>query len=562
MQILKIFCSRWILFIISIMAILIYHFYFIQIPPATSIELQQSYKYKLILVPLDTRPPCQKMVIDAGKMAGIDIITPPSDLMDYYTKAGDTKALQTWLFNNINNSDGAIISIDQLLHGGLLASRESGTKPDKSLELLSFIRQLKLKAPDKPIYAFNILPRITPPPTLDSDSKKMIKISRLIDEISIFGNQEDIALLVDLKKDINSKDLDIYLDLFRRNTILNKALINLANEGIITKLVIGQDDGEDFGIPNMEKKVLANFLHSQNINSDKVIITKGADEVALSLLANFVQTKTNYQPKVYVEYNDTQAIRTIMPFMAGSVGSTVNEKLMMSNAQQVDSPDKAGLILYIFIGDDNNIATQKQSALTIKKYLSQGKKVALVDLSYHFVARETLFPILLKQQVPINELTAYAGWNTASNSIGTALANAIIYKAIKPTFNTTNDILALEYNRLTINYARFLEDYYYLKEVIDTININLRNFGYTNVNDLDLAHNYIWTNDLLQNNMQMRSWQLSHSTSSQMPFKIQTPNGIYNLIVRNLTIETYFPWPRTFEISLDAKLNLYQLLPN
>ena len=528
-------------------------------PSATSIELHQPYKYKLILIPLDTRPPCQKMVIDAGKMAGVEIITPPSDIMDYYTKAGDTKAIQTWLLNNIDKSDGAIISIDQLLHGGLLASRESGTKPDNSAELLSFMRQLKAKAPDKPIYAFNILPRITPPPTLDSDSKKIIKISRLINEISLFGNQDDIKLLSELKQDINNDDLNIYIDLFRRNTLLNKSLINLANEGIITKLVIGQDDGEDFGIPNMEKKALINYLHSHNINTDKVIITKGADEVALSLLSNFVQIKTNYQPTIYVEYNDEQASRTIMPFMAGSVGSTVNEKLIMSNAKQVDTPDKAGLILYVFIGNDNNISTQKKSALAIKNYLKQGKKIALVDLSYHFSANETIFPMLLKENIPINELTSYAGWNTASNSIGTALANAIIYKAIRPDFNTTNDILALEYNRLNINYERFLEDYYYLKEVIDTINTNLHNFGYTNVNDLDLEHNYLWTNDLLQKNMQMRAWQLIHSKSAQMPFKIQTSNGIYNLTVRNLNIETYFPWPRTFEISLDAKLNLYQL---
>lgn len=54
-------------------------------------ELQQNYKYKLILIPLDTRPPCQKMVVDAGKMAGVQIITPPSEIMDYYTKEGDTK---------------------------------------------------------------------------------------------------------------------------------------------------------------------------------------------------------------------------------------------------------------------------------------------------------------------------------------------------------------------------------------------------------------------------------------------------------------------------------------
>ena len=210
------------------------------------------------------------------------------------------------------------------------------------------------------------MPRITPPPTLESDSKKMIKISRLIDEISIFENEDDIKLLADLKEDIKQEDLDIYLDLFRRNTALNKELINLAKEGIITKLVIGQDDGEDFGIPNMEKKSLINYVHSLGFSNDVVMITKGADEVALSLLANFVQTKENYQPKVYVEYNDEKAMRTVMPFMAGSVGSTVEEKLVMANAKKVNSPQEAGLILYVFIGNDENMSTQRQSALKIK----------------------------------------------------------------------------------------------------------------------------------------------------------------------------------------------------
>lgn len=194
----------------------------------------------------------------------------------------------------------------------------------------------------------------------------MIKISRLIDEISIFENEDDIKLLADLKEDIKQEDLDIYLDLFRRNTALNKELINLAKEGIITKLVIGQDDGEDFGIPNMEKKSLVNYVHSLGFSNDVVMITKGADEVALSLLANFVQTKTNYQPKVYVEYNDEKAMRTVMPFMAGSIGSTVEEKLVMANAKKVNSPQEAGLILYVFIGNDENMSTQRQSALKIK----------------------------------------------------------------------------------------------------------------------------------------------------------------------------------------------------
>lgn len=163
---------KWLLSLLAVALMIIYYLIFIQLPPATSVELQQNYKYKLILIPLDTRPPCQKMVIDAGKMAGVQIITPPSEIMDYYTKEGDTKKIQKWLMDNIDKSDGVIVSIDQLLHGGLLASRESGTKQDESQILLKFMRDLKTKAKDKPIYAFNVLPRITPPPTLESDSKK------------------------------------------------------------------------------------------------------------------------------------------------------------------------------------------------------------------------------------------------------------------------------------------------------------------------------------------------------------------------------------------------------
>lgn len=554
--------KKWLLPIIAVVAMIAYYIFYIQLPPANSIELQQNFRYKVILIPLDSRPPCQKMVVDAGKMAGVQIITPPSEIMDYYTQKGDTQAMQQWLLDNIDKTDGAIISIDQLLHGGLLASREAQTKPEEIERLLYILNAVHQKAPDKPIYAFNVLPRITPPPTLDSPSKKIIKISRLIDEIATFNNADDIKELEKVRADIKEEDLQTYLNLFKNNTALNKDLINLTAQNVLTKFVIGQDDGEDFGVPNMEKKALANYLHSQNIAQDKVMITKGADEVALSLLASFVQDKTQYNsPKVYVEYNDAQAVGTIMPFMAGSVGSTVKEKLAMANAIEVTSPAKAGLILYVYIGNDNNLETRRKSALAIKKYLAQGKKVALVDLSKHFLATETLFPELIKQDVPINELTAYSGWNTASNSIGTALADAIIYKAIRPEFNTTNDILALEFNRLTILYNRYMEDYYYLKDIIDTINVTLHNNNYPNENDLDLQHNYRWVNMLLQNSMDKRADYLWRTKSAQTPFTVQTPEGNYKLTIRHLQAEAYFPWPRTFEIYMNAKLNLYRL-PN
>ena len=71
----------------------------------------------------------------------------------------------------------------------------------------------------------------------------------------------------------------------------------------------------------------------------------------------------------------------------------------------------------------------------------------------------------------------------------------------------------------------FLEDYYYLKEVIDVMNITLKNHGYENVNDLDMEHNYIWMNKLLQSDMQKRANQLNNSEVFKMPFKSANTRG-------------------------------------
>ena len=127
---------KWLLPFAALALMIIYYLTNIQLPPASSVELKQNYYTKVILVPLDTRPPCQKMVVDAGKMAGIEIITPPAEIMDYYTRKGDSKAVQKWLLENIAQADGAIISVDQLLHGGLLASREAQTTDAERTELV------------------------------------------------------------------------------------------------------------------------------------------------------------------------------------------------------------------------------------------------------------------------------------------------------------------------------------------------------------------------------------------------------------------------------------------
>ena len=84
---------------------------------------------RITFVPLDGRPPCRQFVLDAADIAGTKIDVLPYELQDYYTMPGEKEKAREWLRENIAKSDAAIISIDQLLYGGLLAAREAARSP-------------------------------------------------------------------------------------------------------------------------------------------------------------------------------------------------------------------------------------------------------------------------------------------------------------------------------------------------------------------------------------------------------------------------------------------------
>ena len=68
-------------------AALLFHFVFHPIPkgqwsvpPPSPVSAQK--RAPVLLVPLDSRPPCTDFVVNGGKIIGRDIITPPTEYMD------------------------------------------------------------------------------------------------------------------------------------------------------------------------------------------------------------------------------------------------------------------------------------------------------------------------------------------------------------------------------------------------------------------------------------------------------------------------------------------------
>ena len=525
---------------------------------ATKME-HDAGKHPILLVPLDSRPPCREFVVNGGKIIGREIITPPTEYMDYYSKPGDTKALRHWLAEQAGGADAVILSIDQLLSGGLLAAREAHISHADINELAAYLRTLHAAHPSTPLHAFYILPRAIPQDGIEGwrERRALLAYARLLGRAGE-GLPVDAEEMARLRTQFPDEYLQKYLAHFDESTALASMLIGLTEEGVLTRLILGQDDGEEYSVGNLKKKELDALLAQKNIAQERAMIVHGADEIALSMLTRLsvdeLRTHGGAVPRIALRYARADMADMIFPFMAVSNDVTAREKIAMLGAALAENGTSSDLTLLISAGDSgaDTLGTRAPAAAAVKDMLAAGTPVALVDLSRHFHAEETLFPILVEKNVPVNALTAYAGWNTASNAIGTALAQAVLYHCAMQRAENTEERARAAYANLAFLTGRIAEDEFYLKETIDRVNDTLRNAGYQNTADLDLTRNWRWANDLLTNDLSRRIRSYESTASFRAPF---VQNNIRLRAVRS-NIMAYYPWPRTFEIRMESHPNL------
>ena len=518
---------------------------------------------RVLLVPLDSRPPCGRFVQDAGRIAGVEIVLPPAELLDEYFRPGDTAALQAWTMEHLADFDAAILSVDQLLHGGLLASRKAKKTQDDEDTLLDFLRKLRAAHPSVPLYAFSILPRMTPPDGLCDweEQKRLMKYSRLRGRISREARpkDEDLAALEDLRASISPEILAQYEKLFADYDAFGTRLISLAENGTIDRLVIGQDDSEPYSIPNLTLHRFSELLAAKNLGEDRVFLTQGADELALSILAAVEAEREGFSPRVALLYNDVSAPDRVLPYMGATLENTAREKIRFARSTIALSPGAADFTLYLSANNETTKNNRRTAAKEINTLINENRAVALVDLSEHLCLDETLLPDLIEAEVPIHGLAAYAGWNTASNSVGTAVAHAVLLQIAQRRAQTETAALSVAAAHISFLDGRFLEDCYYLKDVVDHLNYSLEKCGAQNGRGLEYNYNYPLGSLLLEKALENRRIRLVHTAAYQAPFTFKTKNAALRLRAADFAAAARFPWPRTFEIDLRiSNLRLYR----
>lgn len=502
---------------------------------------------KILLIPLDSRPPCTDYVKKLASMAGYEVIQPPNELLDKYRTPANIQEIRHWLEQNIVRADSAIISVDMLLHGGLWNSRQQQETIDELQIVLELLLRIQRNHPQIRLYAFSIIPRLFLAQDLSDNvlRERIAEWSVLQEKLLLFENPIDWQQNLLIESKIPSLLRDKYRELYKNNRTRTFALINLVQQKVLSGLVIGQDDSTIFGLGNIERNRVEEFLRFQPQYTGKIFVTRGTDEVALNMLNMAMGPQP--ETKAFVFYTEKQTPELILPYMPRPLAQTVKEKLTIVNARQVDAPDAADFILVVNAGISSFFSTErKNAAQQIKSWLAHGKKVAVVDLAMNWQQSQTLLPYLKANDAPLQSLLAYAGWNTASNSVGTAVTQSVmVLRGKKPT--QSSDAFQRELNRIRFLAERILDDWHYQKSYQHHINTSLRK---QKIDPYDLSTQTLPVQQIIHQELLntlprliIRPWQdkvFSAGSNPPIPF-----------ILSDWQILSDLPWDRTFEIKLD-----------
>lgn len=518
-----------------------YIFYFFSLPPSTPyIPPPLPVQEQLLLVPLDSRPPCTLMAQDLGRLASIDVILPPKELLDNYRTPANREKLSSWLSHNAGNCP-AVISGDLLIHGGLLASRlPQGTVNDEQ----NFLKLLQEMLSGEDITVFSIIPRLLVSDNLLPDAWyqwHLMRYSTLRDIVEQFGDYPSTAQLEEIKNKIPQEILQKYNVLYSTNDSFNKQLAALCAAKNYT-LVIGQDDSQPFGLPNRNRTHAEAYMRRAGLSSASTT-TCGADEIAQMLIARRFCQINNYKPKFYIKYTTGSASTAIMPYMAVTAEAALLDKIKFTGGTLTQNINEADVILYVHCGSSKEPANEKM-AQKLQTLLNSGKHVAVIDASEDYESSQMLLPVLLANNVTINKLVSYSAWNTFGNAAGTAVAQSAIFTGQLKRL-PKHLLPALYAHNLNFTVARLLDDYSYQKLLHHHLSttLTLRGQAPANLND-----SYkIFAENIIEGFIYNEKRSLLYTNLGLTPFY---SDGINEYYLTGINAEAKLPWNRIFEIEL------------
>ncbi len=399
----------------------------------------------LVLLPLDERPVNVDLPVSIAAIAGAHVIVPPPDLLPRQRRPGDTAGLETWLLETAARPEvgSVIVSVEMLVFGGLIASRLSTEPVDALVARCSALRRLQRARPGVQISAASLIMRASDSYVADEEPDYWSLYGRELHRLGGALHREHhdappAAELSALVADLPAPVLTDFLTRRLRNHTLNLAALSLAHEGVLDRLLLAADDTAVFSAGSIEQQWLRYWTDSTPSRSE-VLVHPGADEVGAVLVAAAVSRQAGVSVRVAVACADGDGLERIAPFENHPVRDSIAHQICAVGARLVDNApgtEPADVLLVVHapaIEGGDWVRGQPQrpdplparlTASLVQQALSDGKQVAVADLRFANGGDPLLIETLIADGTA-HRLLAYAGWNTASNSLGSVLATAV-----------------------------------------------------------------------------------------------------------------------------------------
>lgn len=401
-------------------------------------------KGTLLYVPLDNRPVCLAYPVETMEAAGWEVKTPPLEYIAGAEKGGDPDALFDWLLENADESLAMVISSDALIYGGLVDSRTHHIPLEVLKHRADRLVELKKDFRDQLVYVFTTImrsPKRSAAPVEPAYYKewgaKIFRLGELEDKLEAkeIGYREKR----ELRKLRQAIPQEILADMYARRSNNIKAtelLLHGVESGDFDYLLIGRDDTAQFSQAHREAREME-FLVNE-LPKERIRFFAGADQLGLLLLSR-ASTKLRYEiPLVQIVYAPGEGGATVPAYEDDTIAMSARQHVYVAGAVPIFNHKRADLVLAINTPHDgvtleasspenDYLVTGEVEKFTklLDVMTNNGKAVAVADVKYGNGADNALVSNIFANDLEY-KLASYAGWNTAGNSLGYALAQGLL----------------------------------------------------------------------------------------------------------------------------------------
>lgn len=397
----------------------------------------------LAYVPLDNRPVNVDRVIYEAESAGFKVMMPGADLYTTRldgqplnangTQHGDSQKLMEWIQSMDEQTDYFVISLDQLLSGGLVNSRAM-TNRSYSTEYKLIEALVELSKTNR-VYLVDTVARLATCTVgyqgAALETYNYLREYSLIQRSEIkYSNLNVKSIVAEYPYDVSGKR--IQTEKSRRSVVLDMLSTRARKLNLIDyilsqdaagniKYFIGIDDSNSRStIQNNEVRYIKKKLGNRGL------IYSGTDELGMMAVLSLMIDHYGYDVKVAAVYfGETEGTSAGSAYDMETVKVNLEQHLASLNVRLVERSE-ADLEIVVLTTPAQNILNSKYINRTID-YLNSNVAAGIPTIlinSAPSVYNGSL-EYRMMRECETSMLLSYSSWNTVGNSVGLALGNGI-----------------------------------------------------------------------------------------------------------------------------------------